>query len=57
MKGAFYSQDSPPFGADMFPFFKAPYSVYLNRDFVMLIDKNLKAAIQAASGESPDIHD
>lgn len=31
----------------MIPFFKAPYSVYLNRDFMMMISKNLTVAVQA----------
>jgi len=41
MKAAEHKVESPPFGNDMLPFFKAPYSVYLNRDFVMFLGKRL----------------
>ena len=45
MKAAEYKEDNPPFGDEMSPFFKSPYSVYLNRDFILMIIKSLKSAI------------
>lgn len=36
MKAAQFRMEHPPFGDDMTPFFKAKFSIYLNRDFIMM---------------------
>ena len=46
MKAAQYKEESPPHGSAMMDFFKAPYSVYLNRDFILMIIKSTKLSIQ-----------
>ena len=55
MKAAQYRQENPPHGISMLEYFVAPYSVYLSREFLSMVVKNLKLAILASQGEAPDI--
>ena len=55
MKAAQYKEESPPHGSAMMEYFKSPYSVYLDRDFILMIIKNTKLAILTNQGENPDI--
>lgn len=48
MKAAESKFESPPFGNDMLPFFKAPYSVYLNREFLIFLGKKLHEEVQTS---------
>jgi len=47
MQAAQSRKDDPPNGADMFAFFKAPFSVHLTRDFIMQTHDRLKQALKA----------
>ena len=48
MKAAETKFESPPFGNDMLPFFKAPFSVYLNRDFIIFLGNKLQEEVRAS---------
>ena len=57
IKAATHRGDNPPFGDDMKPFFKSPFGVLLNGDFLMYVFELLKKTLQAVQGESPKLFD
>lgn len=54
MKAAETKVESPPFGDEMMHFFKVPYGVYLNRDFLVFLGKHAELALKS-SLEKTDI--
>ena len=52
MKAAEIKQESPPFGDDMMQFFKAPFSIYLNRNFILFLKEKAEQVIKEMQQKS-----